>query len=87
MKRLVDRFLRDEIVASVPLHPNQHAYQAEKSMEMALHQLMIQVEKALNQQETALGIFLDKEKALNCTSYDSMCAGLFKNGVEYSIPR
>jgi hypothetical protein len=56
-------------------------------MEMALHQLMIQVEKALNQQETALGIFLDKEKALNCTSYDSMCAGLFKNGVEYSIPR
>jgi len=31
MERLVDRFLRDEILALQPLHPNQHAYQAGKS--------------------------------------------------------
>jgi hypothetical protein len=36
MERLVDRFLRDEILATKPLHPNQHAYQAGKSVEMAL---------------------------------------------------
>jgi hypothetical protein len=35
----IDRFLRDEILASKPLHPNQHAYQAGKYVEMALHQL------------------------------------------------
>jgi len=30
MERLVDRFLRDEALAIVPLHPHQHAYQAGK---------------------------------------------------------
>jgi len=35
----------------MPLHPKQHAYQAGKSMEMALHRL--------DQQKTTLGVFLD----------------------------
>jgi hypothetical protein len=47
MERLVDRYLRDEALAFVPLHPNQHAYQAGKSVETALHQL-VWVEKALD---------------------------------------
>jgi hypothetical protein len=72
MERLVERFLRDEILALKPLHPNQHAYQAGKSVETALHQLVVRVEKALDQQEIALGIFLDIEGALNNASYDSM---------------
>jgi len=37
MERLMDRFLRDEILAFKPLHSNQHAYQAGKSVETALH--------------------------------------------------
>ena len=37
LERLVDRFLRDEILVSKPLHPNQHAYQAGKSVETVLH--------------------------------------------------
>jgi len=48
MERLVDRFLRDENLALQPLHPNQHAYQAGKSEEMALHQLVVWVRKALD---------------------------------------
>jgi hypothetical protein len=32
MERLVDRFLRDKTLALMPLHPNQQAYQARKSM-------------------------------------------------------
>jgi hypothetical protein len=59
MKRLVDRYVRDEELTQVPLHPNQHAYQAEKSVETALHQLVVRVEKVLDQQETALCVFLD----------------------------
>jgi hypothetical protein len=59
MERLVDRFIRDDVVAVMPLHPNQHAYQDGKSVEMALHQLVVWVEKALDQQEIALGVFLD----------------------------
>jgi hypothetical protein len=49
MERLVDRFLRDEILVSLPLHPNQHAYQTGKSAETALHQLVVRIEKALDQ--------------------------------------
>jgi len=34
-------------------------------METALHQLVVWGEKALDHQETALGVFLDKEGAFN----------------------
>ena len=50
LERLVDRFLKDEILISNSLHPNQHAYQAGRSVETALHQLVMRVEKALDQQ-------------------------------------
>jgi hypothetical protein len=40
-ERLIDTFLRDEIMAFMPLHPNQHAYQAGKSVEMANHWLIV----------------------------------------------
>jgi hypothetical protein len=87
MKRLVDRFLRDEILVLMPLQHNQHAYQAGKSVETVLHQLVVRVEKVLDQQETALGVFLDTERAFNNTSYDSMCIALAKHGVDYTIIR
>jgi hypothetical protein len=60
MERLVDRYLRDEALALVPLHLNQQGYQAGKSVETALHLLMVWVENVLDQQETALGVFLDR---------------------------
>jgi len=52
----------------MPLQRNQHVYQAGKSVETALHQLVVQVEKALDQQETALVAFLDIKGAFNNTS-------------------
>ena len=41
-------------------------------METALHQLIVQVEKALDQQEIALGVLLDIEGAFDNTSHDSV---------------
>ena len=61
----MDRYLRDDALTIVPLHPNQHAYQAGKSVETALHQLVVRVEKALDQQELALVALLDTEGAFN----------------------
>jgi hypothetical protein len=87
MERLVDRYIRDEMLALVPLHSNQHAYQTGKSVETALHQLVVWVEKALDQQEIALGAFLDKEGAFNNTCYDTMCDALVRLGSEYTIVR
>jgi hypothetical protein len=57
MERLVDGYLRDETLALVSLHSNQHAYQAGKSVETARYQLVAQVEKTLDQQGIALGAF------------------------------
>jgi hypothetical protein len=87
MDRMVDRCLRDEILALLPLHPNQHAYQAGKSVETALRQLIVWVEKALDQQEIALDAFLDIEGAFDNTSYDSMCSALTRHGVDQTIIR
>ena len=81
----MDRFVRDEILALQPLHPNQHAYQAGKSVETALHQLMVWLEKVLGQQEIALGVFLDIEGVFNNTSYDSMYAALARHAVDHTI--
>jgi hypothetical protein len=67
------------------LHPNQHAYQTGISVETALPQLVVRVEKALNKQETAQIVFVDIEGTLNNTSYDFLCAALAKHGVDYTI--
>jgi hypothetical protein len=48
MERLLDRFLRDEILALKPINPNQHAYQGGKSVEMAVHRVFVRVEKVLD---------------------------------------
>ena len=81
----MDRYLRDEALALMPLHPNQHAYQAGKLVETAFHQLVVWVEKASDQQETALGVFLDTEGAFNNTCYDTMCDALVRHGSDYTI--
>jgi hypothetical protein len=85
MARLVVRYVRDEAVAIVPMHPNQTAYQARKSVKTALHQFVVRVKKVLDKQETALGVFLDIEGAFNNTCYDNNCDALVRNGSEYSI--
>jgi hypothetical protein len=87
MDRLVDRSLRDEILTFMPLHPNQHAYQAGKSVKTALHQPVVQVEKAFDQQKTDMGVFIDIEGVINNTSYDSICVVLAKQGVDFTIIR
>jgi hypothetical protein len=69
----------------MPLHPNQQAYQAGISEAAALHQIVVRVEKVLDQQVTALGVFLGIEGAFNSTSYGSMCDALVRHGVDRTI--
>jgi hypothetical protein len=59
LERLVDRYIRDGVLAVKPLHPNQHAYQAGKSVETAFRQLVVRVEKVLDQRKLSLGVFLN----------------------------
>jgi hypothetical protein len=56
-------------------------------VETALHQLLVRVEKALEQQEVALGVFTDKEGGFSINSYDTMSTALCRCGVEHTIVR
>ena len=87
MERKVDRFLRDENLVPQPIHPNQNAYQPGKSMETALHKFVVQAEKALDQQENTLGVFLYIEGAFDNTYFDSMCSAFTRHGVDQTIVR
>jgi hypothetical protein len=87
MERLVDIYPRENALTPVPLHFNQHAYQAGESVETALHKLVVRIEKALDQQEMALGAFLYIEGAFNSTCYDTMCDALVRHGGEQTIVR
>ena len=51
LEKLVDRYLRSGPLASIPIHPRQHAFQAGKCMESALHQLVGRIEWALEATE------------------------------------
>ena len=56
-----------DIVLGVLRHPRQHAYQAGKSSESALNQLVGRKDKALDANEYALSVFFDTEGAFNNT--------------------
>jgi hypothetical protein len=56
-------------------------------VETALHQLIVRLEKALDQQGIAFGAFLDTEGTFNNTCYDIMCDALVRHGSEYTIVR
>ena len=72
VERLVDRYLREEVLTRQPLHKNQHAYQAGKSTESALHCLVSRIERALNRKQFALGAFLDIQGAFDNTAFQSI---------------
>jgi hypothetical protein len=55
-------------------------------VETALHQFVVRVEKALDQQETALHV-LHIKGAFNNTCYDTMCDAVVRHGSEYIIVR
>jgi ribonuclease HI len=65
LEKLVDRFLREGPLMRLPLHPRQHAFQAGKSTESALHQLVERLERAVEHNQFALAIFFDIEGAFN----------------------
>ena len=72
LEKLVDRYLRDGPTVTLPIHPRQHVYQAGKSTESALHQLVGRIERALDAKEYTLGVFFDIEEAFDNNTMDSI---------------
>ena len=64
--------MRSGPLSQLPINPRQHAYQAGKSTDSALHQLVGRIEKALDAKEYSLGVFFDIEGAFDNTSTKSV---------------
>jgi hypothetical protein len=56
-------------------------------VETALHQLVVRIKRALDQQELALGVCLYIEGAFNITSYYNLCTALARYDVGHTFVR
>ena len=76
LEKLVDRYLRDGPLMDMPIYQRQHVYQAGKSNESALHHLVGRVERVLQAQQYALGVFFDIQAAFDNTPVKSVKTAL-----------
>lgn len=78
MEKLIDLYIRNELLTKRPLHNLQFAYQKGKSTITSIHKLTSIIEKALERKEIALCSFMDIEGAFDNASYKSMEGALIK---------
>ena len=64
-EKLVDRYLKQEVLDINPLHITQHGFRKGFSTETALHQLVSRLEKATKSRKVAVLLFLDVEGAFD----------------------
>jgi len=87
LERMCDRYIRDVILKLRPLHRNQHAYQAGKSVDSALHQVVFNVEKSMEFGKKTLATFLDLEGAFNKVTFEAINAAMRKFGLDRTLIR
>lgn len=87
LERLVDRFIRDEILEKSPLSIKQHAYQPGRSTDSALNELNRTISKSIEDKEIALATFMDIEGAFNNATTDSLVNAQARVGVPPFICR
>jgi hypothetical protein len=85
MEKLVDRYIRDDVMWDRPLHRNQFAYQTGRSMETALYNVVMQIENVVVHKEIAVEAFLDIEGAFVRTSFNIITEAAERHGVESTI--
>uniref|UniRef100_A0ABD2W1R6 Reverse transcriptase domain-containing protein n=1 Tax=Trichogramma kaykai TaxID=54128 RepID=A0ABD2W1R6_9HYME len=81
LEKVVDRYLRDRIPQTSPLHTNQHAYRTGYSTESALHAAVAKIEARLEKGGYAVGIFMDIEGAFNHTPPEVACREALDRGI------
>lgn len=80
MERLIERYIKDCISVDCPISSGQHAFQAGKSTETALHALITDIEYSLSHKEFAVCTFLDIEGAFDNVSFEAIDRALsFRN--------
>jgi hypothetical protein len=87
LEKLLDRYIRGDVLVEKPLHQNQFAYRAGMSTETALFHVVHRREKSLSHKETALGAFLDVEGAFDNTSFNAITTAARERGLEETCCR
>ena len=82
----MDRYLWDGPLLDLPIYSRQHAFQAGKSTESALHQLVFnRIEKALDAGQYALGVIFDIQGAFDNTPLMSVRRALRDYNVSFAV--
>ena len=85
LEKLVDRYIRNDILSRKPLSKYQFAYQPGKSTDAALHSIVSRIEKGLIDKDFMLGGIIDIEGAFDNTGFDIITNALHKRGVPEGI--
>ncbi|XP_015437063.1 PREDICTED: RNA-directed DNA polymerase from mobile element jockey-like [Dufourea novaeangliae] len=72
----MDRYIKEYIFPITPLHEKQHAFRTGHSVETALHNVTLAIEKALKVKYYTIGCFLDIEGAFNMTSVEVLVTAM-----------
>ena len=81
LERILDRYVRDEVLVVNKLHDGQHAYTNGRSTETALHSLVTKAEGAVLNRKFCLSVFFDIEGAFDKASVEVIFRALKKAGV------
>jgi hypothetical protein len=82
MEKVIDAHVRSGALNMHPLNVHQYAYQAGKSTDMALNNLVENITTSLQNREIAVAAFLDIEGAFNNTLPDSLHVAAMSRGIE-----
>jgi hypothetical protein len=85
LEKLIDRYLRDEILRMSPLSDSQHAYLPGRSTETAIYELTHALEKSMNGERGSLAVFLDIEGAFDRVPVRTVLRALRERNVDESI--
>jgi hypothetical protein len=72
LEKLIDKHIRDGVMAEKPIHQNQYACRANMSTEIALFKVVQRLQKSLSYKENTLRVFLDTEGATDNTSFNAV---------------
>ncbi|KAG8181779.1 hypothetical protein JTE90_014021 [Oedothorax gibbosus] len=84
LEKMVDRYIRDEVLPQKPLSKFQYAYQPGKSTETALYDLFTVLDRAVNQKELALATFLDIEGAFDRVPTEAIVDNQAANSLAFT---
>lgn len=82
MERIIDRYIRDEILIHSPIHKNQYAYQQGKSTNTALQAFVKRVQKIFDDKEIGIAASVDIQGAFDNTAYNKINEALTKKNVD-----